>query len=57
MLRVVPSTFVTGQPVAIDLTTPIGASPTDMSPLWARAVAAILNQVAGTRDVLASTKN
>jgi hypothetical protein len=56
MQRVVPSSFVTGSPVAIDLTAPVGATPTDTTPLWARAVALILNQVAGTRDVLASTK-
>jgi hypothetical protein len=56
MQRVVPSSYVAGQPVAIDLTTPVGASPVDSTPLWARAVAMILNQVAGTRDVLAATK-
>ena len=56
MQRVVPSSFVSGQPVAIDLTSPVGASPADTSPLWQRAVMAMLNQVAGTRDVMASTK-
>lgn len=56
MQRAVPSSYVSGQPVAIDLTTPIGASPVDTTPLWQRAVVAVLNQVAGTRDVQASTK-
>ena len=56
MQRVVPSSYVHGQQVAVDLTAPVGASAADATPLWQRAVAAILNQVAGTRDVMASTK-
>jgi hypothetical protein len=56
MQRVVPSNYVQGQQVAVDLTAPVGASAADATPLWERAVAAILNQVAGTRDVMASTK-
>lgn len=56
MQRVVPSSYVQGQQVAVDLTSPVGGSPTDATPLWQRAVAALLNQVAGTRDVMASTK-
>ncbi|HET7339440.1 MAG TPA: hypothetical protein VFK22_07825 [Candidatus Dormibacteraeota bacterium] len=56
MQRVVPSSYVQGQQVAVDLTSPVGGSPTDATPLWQRAVAAVLNQVAGTRDVMASTK-
>jgi len=56
MQRVVPSNYVQGREVAIDLSAPVGASGGDATPLWERAVAAILNQVAGTRDVLASTK-
>ena len=56
MQRVVPSSYVPGQAVAIDLTVPVGASPADTTPLWLRAVAVIANTVAGTRDVMASTK-
>ena len=56
MQRVVPSGYVAGQPVAIDLTAPVGASLNDIMPLWQRAVAAVINTVGGTRDVLAATK-
>jgi hypothetical protein len=56
MQRVVPSGYVAGQPVAIDLTAPVGDSANDTTPLWERAVAAIVNTVGGTRDVLAATK-
>ena len=56
MQRVVPSSYVSGQEVAIDLNEPVGATPADTSPLWQRAVAAIFDRVAGTRDVMASTK-
>jgi hypothetical protein len=56
MQRVVPASYVPGQQVAIDLTAPVGASPSDTTPLWQRAVAAVVNQVAGTRDVMAATK-
>ena len=54
MQRVVPSGYVSGQPVAIDLGAPIGASANVTTPLWARAVAALINTVGGTRDVLAA---
>jgi hypothetical protein len=56
MQRVVPSAYVAGQPVAIDLTAPVGATAGDSTPLWARAVAAVVNTVGGTRDVLAATR-
>lgn len=56
MQRVVPSGYVSGQPVAIDLTAPVGATAGDSTPLWARAVAAVINTVGGTRDVLAATR-
>ena len=56
MARAVPSTYVPGQQVAIDLSAPVGASPADVTPLWLKAVAAILNGVVGTRDVQAATK-
>ena len=57
MQRVVPSSYVQGTQVAIDLTAPVGASPTDMTPLWLRAVAIVVNTVVGTRDVQAATKH
>jgi predicted lipid-binding transport protein (Tim44 family) len=57
MQRVVPSSYVAGQAVAIDLTAPVGDSPTDTTPLWIRAVAIVINTVGGTRDVLAATKH
>jgi hypothetical protein len=56
MQRVVPSGYVSGQPVAIDLIAPVGATAGDSTPLWARAVAAVINTVSGTRDVLAATR-
>jgi hypothetical protein len=56
MQRVVPASYVAGQQVAIDLGAPVGASPADTTPLWLKAVAAILNGVGGTRDVQAATK-
>ena len=57
MQRVVPSSYIAGQPVAIDLTAPVGGSPADTTPLWMRAVAVVVNTVGGTRDVLAATKH
>ncbi len=56
MQRVVPSGYVTGQPVAIDLTRPVGPSAGESTPLWERAVAAVVSTLGGTRDVLASTR-
>ena len=56
MQRVLPTRYVNGQQVAIDLSAPVGASPTDTTPLWLRAVALIVNTVGQTRDVMASTK-
>ena len=54
MQRVVPSGYVAGQAVAIDLTAPVGSGPNDTTPLWARAVAAVVNTV--THDVAAKTR-
>jgi hypothetical protein len=56
MQRVVPSGFVSSPQVAIDLTAPVGAAANDSAPLWARAVAAVVDSVAGTQNVLAATK-
>lgn len=55
MQRVVPQTYVPGQQVAIDLTAPVGASAPDTTPLWLRAVASVINTVAGTREVMAAS--
>jgi hypothetical protein len=57
MQRVVPSSYVTGTRVAIDLGAPVGASPADTTPLWLRAVAIVVNTVGGTRDVQAATRH
>jgi hypothetical protein len=54
MERAAPVKYVAGQLVAIDLTAPAGAPGTDETPLWERYLAAILNKVGGTRDVLAA---
>jgi hypothetical protein len=56
MQRMLPAGYLTGQPVAIDLTAPVGASGNDSTPLWARAVAAVINTVGGTHDVLAASR-
>jgi Tfp pilus assembly protein PilN len=57
MQRVVPSSYVQGSAVAIDLGAQVGASPADTTPLWLRAVAMVVNTVGGIRDVQASTKH
>jgi hypothetical protein len=56
MQRVVPSSYVQGNQVAIDLTAPVGDAPADSTPLWLRAVALVVNTVGGTRDVQAASK-
>ncbi|MGA7911733.1 MAG: hypothetical protein WCC30_09345 [Candidatus Dormiibacterota bacterium] len=53
--RVAPATYVAGQPLAIDLGAPVGASAGGTTPLWMQAVAAVVNTVGGTRDVMAAT--
>jgi hypothetical protein len=55
MQRVVPASYVPGQMVAIDLAAPVGASPSDSTPRWLRAVAIVVNTVGGTRDVMAAS--
>jgi hypothetical protein len=56
MARANPTKFVSSQPVAIDLTAPIGAPPSDSTPLWQRMVAAVVNGVVGAHDVMAATR-
>jgi hypothetical protein len=55
MQRLIPAKYVAGQQVAIDLGAPVGAPAPDLTPLWMRAVAAVVNTVGGTRDVMAAT--
>ena len=56
MQRTNPRKFVSSQLVAIDLQAPIGAPPTDSSPLCQRMVAAVVNRVVGAHDVMAATR-
>jgi siroheme synthase len=56
MVRVVPSRYVAGDQVAIDLAAPVGNPPADTTPLWMRAVAFILDTAGGRGTVLAATK-
>jgi len=55
MQRIPPSKLVPAQPVAINLEAPIGAPPTDQTPLWERALAAIVNKLGVTHDAMAAT--
>lgn len=54
MQRGAPSTYVSAQPIAIDLQAPDGAGSSDPTPLWQKAVAALISKVGGTRDALAA---
>lgn len=54
--RVPPSKMVDYPAVAIDLQAPIGAPPTDQTPLWQRAIAVIVNKLGVTHDAMAATK-
>ena len=56
MQRVPPSTYLSLPPVAIDLTAPIGAPPTDSTPLWAQALAAFITKIGVARDAMAASK-
>jgi Tfp pilus assembly protein PilN len=55
MQRVPPSNLVPGQAVAIDLQAPIGAPPADQTPLWERALAALVSKLGVTHDAMAAT--
>lgn len=52
----VPPTYVTQAAVAIDLAAPIGAPPTDSTPIWEEAVAALMNRIGVARDAMSATK-
>ena len=56
MERTTPTRFVNSQAVAINLSAPIGAAPTDSSPLWQRMMAAVVDRVVGAHDVMAATR-
>ena len=56
MTRTPPAKFITNQLVAIDLQAPIGAPPTDTTPLWQRMVLAVVDRVVGAHDVMAATR-
>lgn len=56
MQRVPPANYVASAALGIDLQSPIGAPPTDSTPLWERAVAAIANRLGVARDAMAATK-
>jgi Tfp pilus assembly protein PilN len=56
MTRMPPTRFISSQLVAIDLQAPIGAPPTDTTPLWQRMVLAVVDRVVGAHDVMAATR-
>jgi Tfp pilus assembly protein PilN len=51
-----PNKYLSSQPVAIDLQAPIGASPSDATPLWQQMMAAVVDRVVGAHDVMAATR-
>jgi hypothetical protein len=55
MQRVPPGSYVATPAVAIDLTAPIGAPPTDSTPLWEQAVAAFISKLGVAKDAMAAT--
>ena len=55
MQRVPPVKYVTAQPIAIDLQAPVGDPPMDATPLWERAVAALVSKLGVARDAMAAT--
>jgi hypothetical protein len=54
MVQALPSKFVSTQQVAINLSAPIGAAPSDSTPLWQRMMAAIVDRVVGAQNVMAA---
>ena len=54
MQRAAPASYVAGQAVAIDLQAPVGAGASDSSPLWQKMMAAIIDKVGVSRDVMAA---
>ena len=56
MQRVSPTTYLTQPPVTIDLTAPIGAAPTDSTPLWEQTLSAFMTRIGFARDAMAPGK-
>jgi hypothetical protein len=56
MVRTTPHKYLSSQSVAINLQAPIGAAPSDTTPLWQRMVAAVVDRVVGAHDVMAATR-
>ena len=56
MSRHTPTKYLSTTAVAINLQAPIGAPPTDSTPLWQRMVAAVVDRVVGAHDVMAATR-
>ena len=56
MSRHTPTKYLSTSAVAINLQAPIGAPPTDSTPLWQRMVAAVVDRVVGAHDVMAATR-
>jgi hypothetical protein len=54
MVRITPSRFVNTKAVAINLSAPIGAVPTDSTPLWQRMMAAVVDKVVVAQNVMAA---
>jgi len=54
--RTLPAKYVAYQPVAIDLAAPTGADLPDASPLWQRALAAVIGGTGASRDVMAGDR-
>ena len=52
--RGTPVVYVTAPDLSIDLSAPDGAGPTDVTPLWERAVAGIISRVGGAKDAMAA---
>ncbi|HVC76521.1 MAG TPA: hypothetical protein VND96_08390 [Candidatus Micrarchaeaceae archaeon] len=54
MVRTAPTKFVNTRAVAINLSAPIGAAPSDSTPLWQRMMAAVVDRVVGAQNVMAA---
>ncbi len=54
MVRTTPSRFVNTKAVAINLSAPIGAAPSDSTPLWQRMMAAVVDKVLVAQNVMAA---
>ena len=55
MQRLPPSTYINEPVIGIDITAPIGAPPTDSTPLWAQAIAVVITKLGVARDAMAAS--